>query len=119
MDKRTVLVMFFVAILTHQGMNHEGLELPTGQDTPILSPTLLEAVRILDADLHTHQEPPSSVDQPIGQNATDKVQSDVQSAPFVPVLDSPRPPVRRVRADQYWSPVNLCLTDMVPGGFIT
>jgi hypothetical protein len=119
MDKWTVTVVVFVAIIVHQGLNHQAIEFPANQETPILSPALLEAVRILDADLHTHQEPPSSVDQPIGQDATDKVQSDVQSAPFIPVLDSPRPPVRRVRADQYWSPVNLCLTDTVPGNFIT
>ena len=115
MDKRTVLVMFVVAILAHQGMNHEALEVPSGQETQAMSLALLKAVRIVDADLHTHQEPPSSADQPIGQDATDKVQSDVQSVPFVPVLDNPRPPVRRARADQYWSPVNLYLTDKVPG----
>ncbi|MBI3807790.1 MAG: hypothetical protein HY281_09835 [Nitrospirae bacterium] len=54
MDKRTVLVMFVVAILAHQGMNHEALEVPSGQETQAMSPALLKAVRIVDTDLPTH-----------------------------------------------------------------
>jgi len=114
-----VFIVVVVTILTHQEMNHQGLKLPTSQETLLLNPALLEAVRIVDADLHTHQEPPSSADQPIAQDTTEKAQSDMQSAPFVPVLDNPHPPVRRACADRYWSPVNLCLTDKVPGTFIT
>jgi len=69
MDQRTVLVMFVVAILAHQGMNHEGLELPSNQETPILRPTLLNAVRVVDAHLHSHKERSSSLDQAMGHEA--------------------------------------------------
>jgi hypothetical protein len=61
MDKRTVFVMFVVAILAHQGMNHEGFELPSSQETPIMSPALLNAIGIVDADLPSHKERSSSL----------------------------------------------------------
>jgi hypothetical protein len=83
MDKRTVLIMFVVAILAHQGATHQGLEVSTNKDTLVLSPALLETVRIVDADLHTHKDLPSSVDQSIGHEATDAVISGISGAlPF-------------------------------------
>ena len=69
MDKGTVTVVIFLAIVVHQGLNHQGIELPTSQETPILGPAWLEGVRIVDADVHTHQKP-SSVDRPIGHEGT-------------------------------------------------
>jgi hypothetical protein len=58
MNKWTVTVMLFVVIIVHQEM-----ELPTNQDTPVIGQVLAQAVRARDADLHTHQETPSGLDQ--------------------------------------------------------
>jgi hypothetical protein len=69
MDKRTALIMFVVAILTHQGMNHEEFELPGDQETSILSRALVNAGKIIDADLHSHKERSSSLDQAMGHEA--------------------------------------------------
>jgi hypothetical protein len=74
-------------------------EMPTSQETQGIGPELAKAVRVLDADLHTHRDRQSSVDQPIGQDAANKAQSDV-SVPFVPTMDDNE--LRRYRqAAQY------------------
>ena len=67
--------MFAAAILAHQGMNHEALEVPSDQETQAMNPALLQAVRIVDADAHTHRESPSSTDQRIGKLALEALTS--------------------------------------------
>jgi hypothetical protein len=67
MNKWPIIVVVTGA-LAAQEVKHQRMELPTNQATPVLSPGLLETVRIVDAD-HTHKEP-SSVDRPIGYEGT-------------------------------------------------
>ncbi|HEV8328271.1 MAG TPA: hypothetical protein VGQ08_12380 [Nitrospiraceae bacterium] len=83
MDKWTVTAVLFVAIIVHEGLNHQGIELPSSQETPVLSPALREAIRIVDADLHTHKGPPSSLDQPMGHEADDAAISGDVSVPLI------------------------------------
>ena len=68
MNKWPIIVVV-TGTLAAQEVKHQRMELPTNQAPPVLSPALLEAVRIVDADVHTHQEP-SSVDLPIGHEGT-------------------------------------------------
>lgn len=81
MDQRTVLVMLVAAILTHQGLHHEPLEVPTSPATPSLSLALREAIRIVDADLHSHRESKSGPGEQIGRDATEgRTSTDVSVA---------------------------------------
>lgn len=97
MNKWPIIVVV-TGTLAAQEVKHQRMELPTNQATPVLSPVLLEAVRIVDADVHTHQEP-SSVDRPIGHEGT--MGSGSTSGP---------PPIGRSREILYtilksWQPV--------------
>ena len=67
--KKLPIIVAVAVTLAAQEVKHQRMELPTNQATPVLSPALLGAVRIVDADVHTHQEP-SSVDRPIGHEGT-------------------------------------------------
>jgi hypothetical protein len=80
------VTLLVFAIGGQVGQHSSTDELPVNQETPFVSPELANAVRVVDADLHTHQEPPSSVDEPIGHDATDAVVSAV-SEPFPFITD--------------------------------
>jgi hypothetical protein len=69
MDKRTAVVLL-VGAMGAQGLNRQGLEFPIGEDTPIMSPALGEAIRIVEADEHSHKERNNGPGSPIGRMAT-------------------------------------------------
>jgi hypothetical protein len=83
MDKWTVTIVLFVAIIVHQGLTHQGIDLPTSQETPVLSPALREAIRIMEADEHTHKGPPRSPNPPTGHDAKDAAISGDISVPLI------------------------------------
>ncbi len=95
MDMRNVPITFFVGIVMLQGLHHEALELPSSEDTPALSDELRAAARIVEADLHSHKEKPSGLDQPMGQEADDASISGGVSVPLFGQEMALNRPVRR------------------------
>jgi len=95
MDMRNVPIVFFVGIVMLKGVHHEALELPSSEDTPALSNELRAAVRIVEADLHSHKEKPSELDQPMGQEADDAAISASTSVPLSGQEMALNRPVRR------------------------